>query len=64
MARGERIAQSKNQSMNFHKAMADCNSAMELQQCSSVAAWILQWYYVIFTAGRHELFSVSSVLAR
>ena len=62
MACGECASQSD--SVKHHEVVASCNLLLKLQQRSRVVAWILQWYYVLFSIGRHELFSVSSVLAR
>ena len=43
---------------------AGCNSAMDYKQCSRFAAWILQWYCIIFTRSRQKRVDVSSLLAR
>ena len=44
-----------------HQILGCCNSAMEFQQHSRVAAWILHRFCVIFTRSRNELFSVRSL---
>ena len=59
-----RFSEQRIDSVKHLEVMASCNSALKLQQHSRVVAWILQRYYELFSIGRHELFSVSSVLAR
>ena len=55
MARKEKADLSEKLAVNYYVAMAGCNSATELKQCSRAAVWFLEWCFITFTAGRHKL---------